>query len=218
MITFKDDKPNVAIITECNDNVGIGHISRAIGLAQEFNECQHKRVHIYINNNEKAKKMLIRNGYEENLDFFIGVDFANDDDNWLVLVDKKTNCTLDYHNIYKDNPIFAVNKRLNYIMYEIDSDFLVTFGMGSYSKYTEKAIDKIKDGHIISVVDSDNFKSYLYGTDTIVTMWSQTAREGIFLGKHVHCYTNNDLDAELCKYLERYEIVKWLGDISQLEE
>ena len=164
--------------------------------------------------------MLEKFGYEKDLDFFIGLPTINIDDfdNWMFIHDTYNKCTLDYTNIYKELPTFAVNKRLNYIRYMIDSDILVAFGMGKYRKYVDKVIDRIKSGHIISVSNSANFESYLYGAKKVITTFSQTCREAIFLNKEIEVYSMNSVDDDICEFLENKGFFKWMGNIKELDK
>lgn len=219
-VNFHTNKPNIAIITEGNYLDGLGHVARAIGLAQEYNECQHKHVEIYINNNDKTINMLERAGYEKDLDFFIGTPtiVESEYDKWEFITDKKENQTLTYGDIYLENPSFATNKRLLYTLAPIESDILISFGMGQYTKYIDKVMETVDNCHIISIQDVSNIGDYLLGTQKLITMWSQTAREAMLLGVNVEVYSANEEDDALCKQLHEKKYLTWLGNKSILDD
>lgn len=218
--TFYTDKPNIGIITDGGHNEGLGHIARSIGLAQEYNECQHKHIEFFVNNNDKVIDMLEAAGYEKGLDFHIGPPVIVEEEygKWEFITDRKSKQTINYGDIYLENPTFATNKRMLYTLTPIESDVLITFGMGQYTKYIEKALELVDNCHVLAVQNVSNIAEYILGADKVITMWSQTAREAILLGTPVEVYSANEEDDELCKKLHEKNYLTWLGNKSILDE
>jgi spore coat polysaccharide biosynthesis protein SpsF (cytidylyltransferase family)/spore coat polysaccharide biosynthesis predicted glycosyltransferase SpsG len=55
----------ILLLTEASAQLGWGHLSRMIAMAQELNESWHHGVHFLINEDEKAIDFLIANGYAD---------------------------------------------------------------------------------------------------------------------------------------------------------
>jgi len=213
-LDFNIDKPNVAFITEGNSEIGIGHVARCIGMAQYQNECCHRHIHFYVNNDKLVTKLLEKYGYEFGKDYSFGLPVieSNDFDKWEIIRDTYNNTTLDYDEVYRNNPTFGVDYRLNYIPYLVESNCLVTLGKGKHTRYGMKIIDSL-DKQAKLIVNVDNMGAHLKGATRIITIWSQTAREAIFLCKVPEVYSASLKDDELCEYLEKKGVIKWLGNI-----
>ena len=214
-IGIKIDKPNVALLAEGNKKIGIGHVARMIAIGQYFNECCHKHIHFFVNDNKLVKNIMEKYGYQFGLDYSYGhpVVLENDFKNWEFIRDYITDTTYDYDKMYRINPTFGVDLRLGYVPNPILSDVVVSFGKGSHLKYGDVIFKKLPVCHKHLLYGVDNLASYLKGARHIITMWSQTARESIFLGKVPEVYTANDKDDKLCKYLDKKGVLKWQGNI-----
>ena len=213
-IDFSCDKPNIGFLTEGNSEIGIGHVARCIGIAQQSNECLHKHIHFFVNNDKLVTNMLENHGYEFGKDYSFGLPVITekDFDKWNFITDKYCKTTLDYDELYRKNPSFGVNYRLNYIPNPIKSECLITLGCGKFNRYGIKILKELNNEAKL-IANVDDMGSHLKGANRIVTVWSQTAREAIFLGKIPEVYSTNLKDDDLCEYLDKKGVVKWLGNI-----
>lgn len=214
-INFTTDKPNIALIADGNYKIGIGHIARIIALGQYYNECCHKHIFFYVPKNEIVIEMMNRYNYEINLDYSHDLPTILDDDlkNWKFIIDNNIFTSIDYSEEYIKNPSFAVNYRLNYIHNRIESDVVVSFGMGEFQKYGNKIFEELSNCKKHLLINVTNIPSYLLGAKRIITAWSQTAREAIFLGKIPEVYSTSLDDDKLCSELNKRGILKWKGNL-----
>jgi len=212
-LNFKTDKPNIAFITEGNDKIGMGHIARSIAMAQEHNECNHKHIHFYVNRNDMVVDTLEKYGYEYDKDYSFGLPvFVQDEfDDWEFVHDTYHYTTIDYDGMYRKNPAFAVNYRLHYVPTEMPSRCVVSFGKGKFFKYGQLVAGMNKNSVLLH--NSNMVPDWLKTSSKVITVWSQTAREAIFLGKVPVVYSTNKLDDKLCKYLDKKGHLKWKGNL-----
>jgi len=218
-INFKVDKPNVALIAEGDSKIGVGHIARIIAIGQYFNECAHKHVHFFVNDDKLVNAMMDKYGYKYGLDYSYGLPVITTDEynNWEFINDYKNNTTIDYDKMYRIDPKFGVDLRLGYVRYSHVSDVVVSFGKGEYLKYGEHIFDNLPVCKKYILWGEKDLAPYLKGAERIITMWSQTAREAIFLGKVPEVYSDTAKDDELCKYLDSKGVVKWQGNIKTMQ-
>lgn len=214
-INFTTDKPNVALIAKGDIRVGVGHIARIIAIGQYFNECCHKHIHFFVNNHKLVKKIMKKYGYEYGLDYSYGQPTILEEEfnNWEFIHDFIDETTYDYDAMYRKDARFGVDMRLGYVSTPIYSDIVVSFGKGTHLKFGVKIFKSLPTCKKNLLYGVDNLASYLIGAKRIITMWSQTAREAIFLGKVPEVYTANDKDDKLCKYLDKKGVLKWKGNL-----
>jgi len=136
----------------------------------------------------------------------------NDFINWEFIYDTPHKITYNYGKV---SPASPVNYRINYIPHVIESDVVVTFGKGEFVKYGESIFNTLPvcEKHILYNVD--NLPSYLKGAKRIITVWSQTAREAIALGKIPEVYSANTVDDKICKKLDKKGVLTWKGNMFQ---
>ena len=213
-VTFNTDKPNIALITKGDECIGIGHIARAIAIAQRFNEIGHRHIHFFVNDHPLVNAMLTRYGYIKDLDYSYDLPTIKTMDfkSWEFIHDYPEHTTYDYDVEYRNDPTFAVNYRLNYTI-PIKCNVVVSFGQGDYAKYGKQIFEQLttNDSHLFKC--EPNLVRYLKGANRIITIWSQTARECIALGKIPEVYSTNLKDDELCKYLDKKGVLKWQGNL-----
>ena len=209
------DKPNVAFITEGNEHIGMGHVARSIALAQYYNEVCHKHIHFYVNNHKLVKEMLKSYGYQYELDYTYTLPVLESEafDSWMFIKDTYNETTFNYDQETRCNPSFAVNYRNRYIPNEINTDCVVSFGKGKFVDYGNHIFNELATGNNRLLISEPDIKSYLKGTDRIITVWSQTAREAISIGKQPEVYSTNAKDDKLCKYLNTKGVIKWKGNL-----
>ena len=214
-INFTTDKSNVALLTEGDSKIGIGHVARVIALGQYYNECCHKHIHFFIPRNKMVTEMLESCGYEHKLDYSYGSPsiLVEDFEKWEFIRDTYNYTNIDYDKEYRKNPSFAVNYRINYVPDIIESDVVVSFGMGKFKEYGVKIFEELSDCKRHLLMNVNNMSAYLAGAERIITVWSQTARESIFLGKVPEVYSTNLKDDKLCKHLDKQGVLKWQGNI-----
>jgi spore coat polysaccharide biosynthesis protein SpsF (cytidylyltransferase family) len=217
-IEFVDLGINVGFLTMGDDKVGLGHLARCIGMAQKLNEEEHRHIHFYVNDNPEVIKMLNEYGYEHTLDYSFGVPVIESDKfrNWDFIWDYPNFTNVDFDSLYRKNPVYGTNLRLAYIDNIIRKDYVISFGKGANYKYGETIFNAIKSNSKILLKDCDNIYNYLKGAKNIITMWSQTAREAIALGKVPIVYSKGD-DSKICKYLDSKGYIKWKGDINETD-
>jgi spore coat polysaccharide biosynthesis protein SpsF (cytidylyltransferase family) len=191
-------------VPSSNSEIGLGHLSRSIAVAEEYNS-QGGAVRFLINKNKESIKFMEERGFKENLDYFFKVD---DQLYTKVIYDNPNLTTLDWYNLNITNPKFGVSRRLNYYINNVPKyDKLYSFGLGMHQLFLSKF--QIEEDN----TNYTNFYEKLANYKTIVTMWSTTAREAIFLGKNVEVYTNNKIDAKICRILDKEKIITYKGDI-----
>lgn len=214
-IDFKTDKPNVALIASGDSNIGVGHIARIIAIGQYYNECCHKHIHFYVNDDKLVKDMMDKYGYIYGLDYSYGLPTFTTDEygNWEFINDYKNNTTINYDEMYRKDAKFGVDLRLGYVPLVIKSDVVVSFGKGEFVKYGVDIFGKLPACKKHILWGMRDISRYLKGADRVITMWSQTAREAIFLGKVPEVYTDTENDDKICKYLDSKGVVKWQGNL-----
>lgn len=209
--------PNVAFITEGNDEIGIGHLARCISLAQYYNECCGKHIHFYVNNNPLVIELLNRYGYEINLDFSYGFPVIDSSkfSQWKFIIDTYSMTSIDYDLEYRKNPCYAVNYRLNYVNESESSYCIISFGKGKFSKYGLKIWEDLQCVDSYYLHNSKDIAKQIKGAERIITVWSQTARECIFMGKVPEVYSTNYKDDLLCEFLHNKGVLIWQGNLFQ---
>lgn len=207
----------IAIITEGDEIIGQGHVARSIAMHQYYSEVLGHIVRIYIKDNKESIKLLERWGYIKNLDYIIGLPVETEDEfkNWKFIRDTYAVQTLDFKSILKFNPTFGVNMRLIYSPYIVTSSVVVTFGKGKFRRFGEKIYNDILDKDKFLIDNVDNIAPFILGAERIITMFSQSCREAIFLGKTPEVYSYDELTDELAEEYNKKGYIKWLGNINE---
>ena len=209
-----DSKNKTYFVTAKADNViGLGHVSRAVALCQYYTECCNDVSRLFINDNPIAIDYVEKQGFIRDLDYFIGPPLIEEDDfdDNIYITDTPEHTTLDYYEIFKTDPTFAVNQRLRFVDDVIFSDVIVSFGKGAYRKFGEKIFNVLVDKTKYFLYNVDNVSEYIVGADRIITVFSQFAREVIFLGQVPECYAANAKDEELCLELHYKKYIVYKG-------
>ena len=205
----------IIIVTYGGDEWGMGHIARSIALYQMYSEEFSQPTRIYVNKNDNAIDFLKRNQLIQNLDFFTyeSSPALLDEDivNCKMVFDRPNHSSLNYKEIFMEDPTFATDYRLNYVKsIPIPYNDIGTFGLGDNKKYLTKLPKTVR-----ILDDTEDLYDELSKAERVYTMFSQTAREALKLGKDVYCYTNNSVDSEICRYLESKTILTWMGNLEK---
>jgi spore coat polysaccharide biosynthesis protein SpsF (cytidylyltransferase family) len=208
------DVPRTIFSTRSNSKIGVGHLSRCIALAQYYNEIEHRSVHFHTNDDLGGNELLNRYGYECDLDYHHSTHFLvleSDFHKYDYIHDRPGLSTIDWYNRYFDDPTYGVNLRLNYIPNPIKHDVVYTFGMGKWAPIGKDLANRNNADYV-----EGDILPHLKGANKVVTAWSQTAREALYLGKEVEVYSGDDADTKLCKHLESKGVLKWKGQLNKI--
>ena len=199
------------LVCESNKNIGVGHLSRTIAQAEMYNQSGAS-VRLNVSPNEITVEFLKARGFEYGLDyeFTDSLSPSHYDEYDFVLFDTPEKQNLSWMDFYLINPTHGVSKRLWYYKNKINKPhfgLLQCFGLGDNQKHMR--LDLVETDNNIY----DSFYDKLINYKTILTTFSQTAREAMFLGLEVECYSTNKIDTYICKELNNKKKLKWMGEI-----
>jgi hypothetical protein len=199
------------LVCKSNKNIGIGHLSRTIAQAEMYNQSGAS-VKLNVSANQMTVDFLKERGFEYELDYeFTDTYSINNYDNYdFVLFDEPEKQNLSWMDFYLTDPTHGVSKRLWYYKNKggvPQFDVLQSFGLGDNQKLIDLDLVEVDNNKY------DSFYDKLINYKKIITTFSQTAREAMFLGLEVECYSTNQIDSYICKELEKQNRLKWKGEI-----
>lgn len=199
------------LVCESNKNIGVGHLSRTIAQAEMYNQSGAS-VRLNVSANELTVEFLSDRGfiYDIDYEFTDSNSVSHYDEYDFVLFDTPEKQNLSWMDFYLVNPTHGVSKRLWYYKNKINKpqfNVLQSFGLGDNQKFIALGLVEVDYNNY------DSFYDKLINYKKIITTFSQTAREAMFLGLEVECYSTNQIDTYICKELEKQNKLKWKGEI-----